>query len=108
MGLRGALLAAVAFGSAIAGQAVAQAPAGAWPRCTADRGGQQLGSGGSVCECRHDRGGTVTAHPPGWRWSCDIMRMDGSGLGAAADLPAARHGLPPGFTYVPQGGPYRP
>lgn len=106
--MSGLLLAAVAAGFAVAGQAGAQAPSGPWPRCDATRDGQQLGSGGSVCECRQAAGGTMLRRPPGWRWSCDILRMDGSQLGAAADAPSSRQGLPPGFTYAPQGGVEQP
>lgn len=96
-----AVLAAVALG-AFAGPASAQVPPSVWPRCIAERDGQQLGLAGSVCECRHERGGTLTGRRPGWRWSCDIMRMDGSSLGLPADTSAGRQSLPPGFTYAPQ------
>ena len=86
-----------------AGAATAQAPSGAWPRCVADREGQQIGSGGSVCECRRERGGTMIGRPTGWRWSCDLLRSDGSERSIPADT-TSRRGLPPGFTYAPQGG----
>ncbi len=42
--------------------------------------------------------------PPGWRWACDIMRSDGSGLDIPADRPFGGQQLPPGFTYAPQNG----
>lgn len=42
--------------------------------------------------------------PPGWRWACDIMRSDGSGLDIPADRPLGGQQLPPGFTYAPQNG----
>ncbi len=43
--------------------------------------------------------------PPGWRWACDIMRSDGSGLDIPTDGPfGGQQQLPPGFTYAPQNG----
>lgn len=98
-----AVLAALALGALAVGSARAQVPPSVWPRCIAERDGQQLGLAGSVCECKYERGGTLTGRPPGWRWSCDIMRMDGSSLGLPADTSAGRQSLPPGFTYAPQG-----
>ena len=86
-----------------AGGTTAQTPPGAWPRCVAERDGQQIGLGGSVCECRRERGGAVIGRPAGGRWCCDLLRSDGSELGIPADN-APRRGLPPGFTYAPQGG----
>lgn len=82
----------------------AQLAPGVWPRCIAERDGQQLGLAGSVCECSYERGGTMIGKPPGWRWVCDIMRSDGSQLQVPADTLTDRQPLPPGFTYAPQGG----
>ena len=55
-----------------------------------------------MCECRYEPGGTMLRRPAGWRWSCDIMQMDGgdSQAGPSNASPA----LPPGFVYAPQGG----
>jgi hypothetical protein len=99
-----AALAAIALVASTAVPASAQVPPGAWPRCIPERDGQELALGGSACECRHEQGGTMIARRPGWRWSCDIMKMDGSQLGIPADDGAGRRGLPPGFVYAPQGG----
>lgn len=100
-----AVLAAVIAAASAAAPAGAQTSPGAWPRCLPERDGQRLGLGGSVCECRYERGGSMIGKPPGWRWSCDILKMDESALGAPADGGVGRRGLPPGFTYVPQTGP---
>jgi len=79
----------------------AQVAPGAWPRCIAERDGQQLGLAGSVCECSHEPGGTMTGKPPGWRWSCDVMRSDGDQLEVPADSSAERQPLPPDLAYSP-------
>ena len=100
---RAALLAVAALGATAAGQAAAQIPPGAWPRCVEARDGQQIGLGGSVCECRQARGGTMIGRPSGWRWSCDLLKSDGSQLGIPADAPSHRRELPPGYGYPPQG-----
>lgn len=97
------LAATIAAASAVA-PAAAQTSPGAWPRCIPERDGQRLGLGGSVCECRYERGGSMIGKPPGWRWSCDILKMDEGALAAPADGGAVRRGLPPGFTYAPQTG----
>lgn len=100
---RAALLALAVLGSAAAGRAAAQSPPGAWPRCIEARDGQQIGLNGSVCECRQARGGTMLGRPSGWRWSCDLLKSDGSQLGIPADAPSHRRELPPGYGYLPQG-----
>jgi len=96
-----AALAAIALVASSAVPASAQTLLGAWPRCIPEREGQELALGGSVCECRYEQGGTLIGRRPGWRWSCDIMKMDGSELGIPADDGAGRRGLPPGFAYSP-------
>jgi hypothetical protein len=61
------------------------ARAGDMPVC----GGQNLGAAscfsGKLCECIHDRGGSVTGIPEGFRWDCGILRPK---CGEAADAPA--------------------
>ena len=51
--------------------------------------GQNLGAAscfsGKLCECIHDRGGSVTGTPEGFRWDCGILRPK---CGEAADAPA--------------------
>ena len=46
----------------------------------------------------------MIGRPPGWRWSCDIMRSDDSNLDVPADRLSGQQSLPPGFTYAPQNG----
>ena len=84
--------------------ASAQVAPSMWPRCIAERDGQQIGQGGSVCECHYERGGSITGKRPGWRWACDIMRMDGSQLELPIETPGGGRSLPPGFVYAPQQG----
>lgn len=43
----------------------------------------------------------MTGKPPGWRWSCDIMRSDGDQLEAPADSSSDRQPLPPDLSYSP-------
>ena len=100
----GAVIDTLRLGWSVAGPAAAQVTPGAWPRCVAERDGQQIGQGGSVCECRYNRGGSMVGRPPGWRWSCDILRSDGSGSGAPADLPADRRRAPLGLGDLPRSG----
>ena len=87
-----------------AASATAQVAPGVWPRCIPDRDGQQIGVGGSMCECRHEPGGTMLRRPAGWRWSCDIMQMDGERPDDPVTLPNRPSALPPGFVYAPQTG----
>lgn len=100
----GAILATSACWTFSAQESRAQAPASIWPRCIAERAGQQLSQAGSVCECSYDRGGTMIGKPPGWRWTCDVMRSDDSSLNLPADRPSTRQSLPYGFSYAPQIG----
>lgn len=97
-----ATLAMVALCIATAQMVQAQAPASMWPRCIAERAGQRFSQAGSVCECGYDPGGTMVARPPGWRWTCDILRPDGS-LDIPAEAPAARDLPSFGYGPVPDG-----
>ena len=99
-----ATLAALAWSLLSIHPSGAQVASSIWPRCIAEREGQQLGLAGSVCECSHERGGTMIGKPPGWRWACDIMRSDGSQLEIPAETSNDRESLPSGFTYAPQDG----
>ena len=99
-----AIVAALAWCLLSAHSSIAQGAPGMWPRCIAERDGQQLALAGSVCECASEQGGTMTGKRPGWRWDCDIMRSDGSQLEIPADTSSGQQSLPPGFTYAPQGG----
>ena len=82
--------------------ASAQVAPSVWPRCIPARDGQQVGVGGSMCECRYESGGTMLRRPAGWRWSCDVMQMDGSANSPAGAL-NAQSSLLPGVVYAPQG-----
>lgn len=99
-----AILAALAWYLLFTHPLAAQGAPGMWPRCIAERDGQQLALAGSVCECTYEQGGTMTGKRPGWRWDCDIMHSDSSQLDIPADTSSGQQSLPPGFTYAPQGG----
>lgn len=51
--------------------------------------GQNLGAAscfsGKLCACIHDRGGSVTGTPAGFRWDCGVLRPK---CDQAADAPA--------------------
>ena len=94
------LLIILAFGSTV-GQAAAQVLPGVWPRCIEERDVQQVSLSGLVCECGHTRGGTMIGRPPGWRWSCDIMKSN-DGLDVDTNSSTVRRGAVPGFGIAPQ------
>jgi hypothetical protein len=79
-----AVIASIAL-LALAGGIAFPACAGDMPVCS----GQSLGAAscfsGKLCECIHDRGGSVTGTPEGFRWDCGILRPK---CGEAADAPA--------------------
>lgn len=79
-----AVVASIAF-LALTGGMAFPARAGDMPVC----GGPNLGAAscfsGKLCECIHDRGGSVTGTPEGFRWDCGILRPK---CGEAADAPA--------------------
>ncbi len=88
--------AAVTIALCLTGFAAATQPM--LPRCTAALDGE-VSEGG--CRCDYDRGGQLTGHAAGWRWTCDLLR----GPGQVAPVPPAgpaAPGLPPGFVYAPQ------
>ena len=49
-------------------------PARAQPVCDAARLGTVSCQAGRVCECRHERGGSLTGRAEGFRWDCGILR----------------------------------
>lgn len=49
-------------------------PAAAQPVCDAARLGTLSCQAGRVCECRFERGGSLTGLPDGYRWDCGILR----------------------------------
>ena len=56
------------------------APPAAWaqgqpaPACIAQREGMVACLGTTLCECRFQPGGSLTARPSGYRWDCGILR----------------------------------
>lgn len=50
--------------------ATAQEP----PACTPARAGAVACMAGKLCECRFDRGGSITGQWEGMRWDCGILR----------------------------------
>ncbi len=79
-----AVIASIAL-SALTGGIDSPARAGDMPVCT----GQSLGAAscfsGKLCECIHDRGGSVTGTPAGFRWDCGVLRPK---CNEVADAPA--------------------
>ncbi len=63
--------------------AAAQEP----PACTPARAGTVACMAGTLCECRFERGGSITGTTNGHRWNCGILRPAcGDALGAPATL----------------------
>ncbi len=87
-----AVIASIAFASIAfsvhTGGVASPARADEMPVCT----GQNLGAAscfsGKLCECIHDRGGSVTGTPAGFRWDCGVLRPK---CGEAADAPATQN-----------------
>jgi hypothetical protein len=50
------------------------ASAGEVPACDPPRAGAVACLAGRLCECRFERGGTISGQPPGYRWNCGILR----------------------------------
>lgn len=63
------------------------------PPCGPGRAGERVCMAGSVCECRHERGGTLIVQPPGWRWSCSTLSSCGEDAPAAPEPPRWPEGL---------------
>jgi hypothetical protein len=55
------------------------------PVCGQSTIGQLTCLSAKLCECIHDRGGSITGTPAGYRWDCGILRPK---CGEAADKPA--------------------
>lgn len=49
-------------------------PALAQPVCDAARLGTVSCQAGRMCECRFERGGSLTGLPDGYRWDCGTLR----------------------------------
>jgi hypothetical protein len=44
------------------------------PPCDARRAGAVACLSGRLCECRYERGGSLTGQSTGFRWNCGILR----------------------------------
>jgi hypothetical protein len=64
--------------------AAAQEP----PACTPARAGAVACMAGTLCECRFERGGSITGTVDGHRWNCGILRP---ACGEAVNPPANLH-----------------
>jgi hypothetical protein len=67
------------------------------PPCDARRAGAVACLSGRLCECRLDRGGSITGLSTGFRWNCGIRRPSCAvlrGSGAAAARAGAATGPP--------------
>lgn len=53
------------------------------PSCTPARAGATACLSGKLCECRFERGGSITGTRDGYRWDCGVLR------------PACGEALPP-------------
>ena len=56
--------------------------AAAQPACSSSNAGARMCMTGEACTCAYDRGGQLTATPPGWRWSCSLLESCGARLPA--------------------------
>jgi len=76
-------------------------PGTAWaqqaPACTAAQVGSVACVSGRLCECRFERGGSLTGLPNGHRWNCSILRPACGAAMAAPDVAA-----PPPLPVMPQ------
>ncbi len=50
------------------------AAAMAQPACNQSHAGARICMVGQACTCEYDRGGQLTGHPPGWRWTCGLLQ----------------------------------
>lgn len=55
------------------------------PQCTAESLGQVACFVNKLCECKFERGGSMTGVPDAYKWDCDIKRPS---CGLGADTPA--------------------
>ena len=92
----------VTSASALA-QTEARAPNGPMPQCGPALDGQTMCRFGVVYDCEYVSPDSTERHT-GWRWKSDLLLSCESDP-APADLSGGdQSGLPPGFTYAPQGG----
>jgi len=73
----------IAFGAILFSSFAANAQEA--PRCAAETHGQVACFVNKLCECKFERGGTITGVPDGYRWDCDIKKPS---CGLGADTPA--------------------
>jgi hypothetical protein len=63
----------------------APAALAAEPVCSQSHAGARMCMAGEACTCTYDRGGQLTATPPGWRWSCSLLETCGERPPATID-----------------------
>ena len=73
------------------------------PACTPAQLGAVACLAGRLCECRYERGGSITGLPHGVRWNCGILRP--SCGGAEPAMPP--HSLPNLLLQLPAPEPWR-
>ncbi len=73
------------------------APARAQPVCDAARLGTLACQAGRMCECRHERGGSLTGRMEGFRWDCGILRPNCPPFQLQAPLSPPMSSWPPGL-----------
>jgi len=62
------------------------------PACTAARAGSVSCQSGRLCECRFERGGSITGTRDGHRWDCSVLRPS---CGPVAPADINRPAMPP-------------
>ena len=62
------------------------------PACNAARAGSVACQSGRLCECRFERGGSITGTRDGHRWDCGILRPS---CGPVAPADINRPAMPP-------------
>ena len=59
------------------------------PACTPAREGGLRCMAGTLCQCRHQAGGSLTGRPAGLRWDCGVLRPNCGPVAPAAPPPAS-------------------
>ncbi|MEQ8967956.1 MAG: hypothetical protein RID91_19220 [Azospirillaceae bacterium] len=81
---------AALIGPALADPAAGQTGSEPPYACREDRAGVVQCIAGKLCECRFERGGSLSASPSsGWRWDCGILRPS---CGPDDEVPATLRG----------------
>ncbi len=74
------------------------------PACDPARAGAVACLSGRLCECRYERGGSITGQSTGFRWNCGILRPSCGEVPAPqpVPLPDLLLQLPPPHTPWPR------